>query len=86
MAILILTFLLASGKIKEIKKLKSREIKLLALIGIIGGSIPFYLFFKGLSMVPAVNGAIIQKTLVLWVALFAMLFLGEKLSKKSGLL
>jgi drug/metabolite transporter (DMT)-like permease len=85
-AILILLFLLASGKLKEIKKLKSREVKLLVLIGIVGGSIPFYLFFTGLSIIPAINSAIIQKTLVLWVALFAVMFLGEKLSKKSWLI
>jgi drug/metabolite transporter (DMT)-like permease len=52
----------------------------LIFIAIIGGSIPFYLFFTGLSMTPAINAAIIQKTLVFWVALFALPFLKERLS------
>lgn len=80
-ALMILVSILASGKFKKIRKLNRREVILLTLVGIIGGSIPFYMFFKGLSMIPAVNGAIIQKTLVLWVALLAYRFLGEKLSK-----
>jgi drug/metabolite transporter (DMT)-like permease len=80
-ALIVLGFLLASGKWKKVKKLGKKEAVLLLLIGIIGGSIPFYLFFTGLSMIPAVNGAIIQKTLVLWVGILAIPFLGERLSK-----
>jgi drug/metabolite transporter (DMT)-like permease len=52
----------------------------LLLIGVIGGSLPFYLFFKGLSITPAVSGAIIHKTLIFWVALWAIPFLHEKLT------
>ena len=84
-AFLIAGFLLVSGKWKKIKKLKKKEVVLLGLIGVIGGSIPFYLFFTGLSMIPAVNGAILHKTLVLWVAILAIPFLGEKLSKTGWL-
>ena len=36
----------------------------LALIGIIGGSLPFYLFFKGLMIVNPATGALIHKTLI----------------------
>lgn len=82
-ALIFLAILLFSGKLRELRKLNKRQLGLLTLIGIIGGSIPFYLFFTGLSMIPAVNGAIIQKTLVLWVALLAIPFLHEKLSKKT---
>jgi drug/metabolite transporter (DMT)-like permease len=81
-ALLVLFYILTSGKVKEIKKLNRRDMGILTLVGIIGGSIPFYLFFTGLSMIPAVNGAIIQKSLVLWVAILAVPFLHEKLSKK----
>lgn len=84
-AIVLVTFLMISGKWKKIKLLKSKELMLLGVIGVIGGSIPFYLFFKGLSIIPAVNGAVIHKTLVLWVAILAMKFLGEKLSKAGWL-
>lgn len=54
----------------------------LILIGIIGGSIPFLFFFKGLSISTsaAVNGAFIHKTLFLYVTILAIVFLKEKLS------
>lgn len=80
-ALFVLLFLTATGKLKNFKKLLKKDIRTLLLIGIIGGSLPFYLFFTGLSMIPAVNGAIIHKTLVLWVGLLASRYLKEKLSK-----
>lgn len=51
----------------------------LTVIGIIGGSIPFLLFFTGLSIASAPSAAFIQKTLFVWVALLAVPFLGERL-------
>jgi drug/metabolite transporter (DMT)-like permease len=51
----------------------------LTVIGIIGGSIPFLLFFTGLSVASAPSAAFIQKTLFVWVALLAVPFLGERL-------
>ena len=51
----------------------------LSVIGIIGGSIPFLLFFTGLSIASAPSAAFIQKTLFVWVALLAVPFLGERL-------
>lgn len=57
----------------------------LGLIGIIGGSLPFYLFFKGLMLVNPVTGALIHKTLIFWVALLALPFLKEKISLKQWL-
>ncbi len=79
--IFILSFILISGKWKLIKKLNKSQIIKLFLIGIIGGSLPFYLFFTGLSQIPAINAAIIQKTLVFWVIILALPLLKEKLSK-----
>jgi drug/metabolite transporter (DMT)-like permease len=80
---LIFGLLLTSRKWRQINKLKPREVFYLILIGVIGGSIPFYLFFTGLSTIPAINGAIIQKTLVIWVAILAGRFLKEGLSKRQ---
>ncbi len=51
----------------------------LAVIGVIGGSIPFVLFFTGLAMASAPSAAFIQKTLFIWVAILAVPFLGERL-------
>ncbi|OGG07356.1 hypothetical protein A2872_03465 [Candidatus Gottesmanbacteria bacterium RIFCSPHIGHO2_01_FULL_42_12] len=78
--ILLFGLLIFSKKIFQIKKLSRVNLIKLSMIGLIGGSIPFYLFFTGLSQVPAINGAIIQKTLVIWVTLLAIPFLKEKLT------
>jgi drug/metabolite transporter (DMT)-like permease len=51
----------------------------LTAIAIVGGSVPFLLFFTGLSMASAPSAAFIQKTLFVWVALLAVPFLGERL-------
>jgi len=79
--ILILSIIFISKKWKLIYKLNKKDLIYLGLIGIIGGSIPFYLFFTGLSQIPAINAAILQKTLVLWVIILAIPLLKEKLSK-----
>ena len=79
--LLIVGILIATYKWKKLKALNNREVLFLVLIGIIGGSLPFYLFFTGLSQIPAINGAIIHKTLFIWVAILAIPFLKEKISK-----
>ena len=48
-------------------------------IACIGGSVPFVLFFEGLSRADATQAAFIHKTLVLWVALLAVPLLRERL-------
>lgn len=53
-------------------------------IGIIGGAVPFYLFFTGLSQIPAINANIIQKSLILWVTILAIPLLKERISKTQG--
>ena len=79
--ILILALLIATSKWKLIKSLNKKDSVYLLLIGIVGGAIPFYLFFTGLSLIPAINAALIHKTLVFWVALFAIPLLKERMSK-----
>lgn len=78
--LLIIGILIATWKWKQIKNLTRKQIIYLGLIGIIGGSLPFYLFFTGLSQIPAINGAIIHKTLIVWVTILAIPFLKEKIS------
>jgi drug/metabolite transporter (DMT)-like permease len=51
----------------------------LAVIGVVGGSVPFILFFSGLAVASAPTAAFIHKTLFIWVALLAVPFLGERL-------
>lgn len=47
-------------------------------VAIIGGSVPFVLFFEGLARAQSTQAAFIQKTLVIWVALLAVPFLRER--------
>ena len=51
----------------------------LVVVGVVGGSIPFILFFSGLAIASAPAAAFIQKTLFVWVAILAVPFLGERL-------
>jgi len=51
----------------------------LAVVAVIGGSIPFVLFFEGLKRAEATQASFIQKTLVVWVALLAVPLLRERL-------
>lgn len=66
------------GKKQELKNLKRKELGQLLLIGVIGGAVPFFLFFTGLQMVGAQTANIIHKTLFIWVSILAIIFLGER--------
>lgn len=80
--IIFLLFFLISKKISEIKKLKRKELIFLLIIGILGGALPFYLFFSGLQLVKAPVANLLHKTLFIWVAVLAMAFLKEKFNFK----
>ena len=49
------------------------------VVALLGGSIPFVLFFEGLARADSIDAAFIHKTLILWVALLAGPVLGERL-------
>lgn len=51
----------------------------LLVVAVVGGSVPFVLFFEGLARAQSTQAAFIQKTLVVWVALLAVPFLRERL-------
>jgi drug/metabolite transporter (DMT)-like permease len=63
----------------EVRALDRRSWTGLAVIGVIGGSVPFILFFSGLAIASAPTAAFIHKTLFVWVAMLAVPFLGERL-------
>jgi drug/metabolite transporter (DMT)-like permease len=50
----------------------------LAVIAVVGGSVPFVLFFEGLARATSPDAAFIHKTLVVWVAILAVAFLRER--------
>lgn len=78
-AIFLTSLILLFGKVRELKSLSKKQWMQLLVIAAFGGSVPFLLFFKSLTMVSAVEAAFIQKTLFLWVALFSYPFLKERL-------
>jgi drug/metabolite transporter (DMT)-like permease len=51
----------------------------LLAVGVIGGSVPFVLFFEGLARASSPQAAFIHKTLVVWVAILAVVVLRERL-------
>ncbi|UCC91410.1 MAG: DMT family transporter [Candidatus Aenigmatarchaeota archaeon] len=57
--------------------------KYLALIAIIGGALAFLLFFTGLKFTTGGRAAFLHKTLPLYVAVFAFIFLRERIPKKQ---
>jgi len=77
-AIILVALALAVGAGREARALDGqRRVGLLA-IAVIGGSIPFILFFSGLAMATAPTAAFIHKTLFIWVAIMAVPLLGER--------
>jgi drug/metabolite transporter (DMT)-like permease len=63
----------------RVRSLSPRSLAGLVVIGIIGGGIPFVLFFTGLANASAPAAALIHKTLFVWVAVLAAVLLRERL-------
>jgi drug/metabolite transporter (DMT)-like permease len=51
----------------------------LVVVAVIGGAVPFVLFFEGLALASSTDAAFIHKTLVVWVAIGASVVLRERL-------
>ncbi|MEV6267392.1 DMT family transporter [Kribbella sp. NPDC051936] len=60
-------------------RLSRRQWAGLPAVAVVGGSVPFVLFFNGLAHASSTHAAFVHKTLVLWVALLAVPLLGERL-------
>ncbi|NNF63887.1 MAG: DMT family transporter [Acidimicrobiia bacterium] len=48
-------------------------------VAVVGGSVPFVLFFEGLAAVSSSQAGIIHKTLIVWVAVLATVVLRERI-------
>lgn len=85
-AMLVPLFLAAPGRRAERRALSGREWATLGLVGVIGGAVPFLLFFHGLSMASAEHGAttasFVYRTLFLFAGLFGVVFLRERLKAR----
>lgn len=79
--VLLLSILLFMKEFRTLKALRLNEWLRLVVIGFVGGSIPFLLFFKGLSMTSAAAGSFIHKTMFIYASVLALLFLKEKMNK-----
>jgi drug/metabolite transporter (DMT)-like permease len=75
------SLLLAPAAWKELRGLSRRQWVSLVALGLVGGSVPFLLFFYALSQATAPSAAFIHKTLFIWVAILAVPFLKERLGK-----
>lgn len=85
-ALLVPLVLVASRQSPFRPSLSRRDVGTLAVIGLVGGAVPFLLFFRGLSLAAAHDGgttaSFVYRTLFLFAGLFAVLFLGERLPRR----
>lgn len=79
--VLSLVLLARPGIVLKLKAIKKADWAKLLLIGVIGGSIPFLLYFQGLSLTSAVSASFIHKTLFIWVGILAWPILKEQATK-----
>jgi drug/metabolite transporter (DMT)-like permease len=80
-AAVVLIGVLAFGvrtRLVETPRVSRRDWPAILLVGVVGGSVPFVLFFTGLAQASAPSAAFIQKTLFVWVAILAAPILGER--------
>lgn len=80
-AVVLLCLIFFLRERKLLAKFKVKEWLTLVLIGLVGGSIPFLLFFKGLSLASGAGASFIHKTLFVYVIALAAIFLKEKANK-----
>ncbi len=80
-AILFTAIILLLKNRKSLFELTKKQWLQLIIIGLVGGSIPFLLFFKGLALTSAAQGAFIHKTMFIFVAILAAFTLKEKINK-----
>ena len=81
-AALLLSVLLFMREFRNLKQIGFNSWLRLVVIGFVGGSIPFLLFFKGLSMTSAAAGSFIHKTMFIYASVLAFIFLKERMNKK----
>jgi drug/metabolite transporter (DMT)-like permease len=77
----LLALLLRPDRLAEAMRLTPKRGLGLLLLGLVGGGIPFVLFFEGLARVDSGNAAFLHKTLFVWVAILAVIFLRERLGR-----
>ena len=81
--VLVIGSLRGGGRVAVTRPAGRWQVLGLAAIAVVGGSVPFLLFFEGLAHTAAgpVQAQFVNKTLVVWVALLAVAALGERLGR-----
>ena len=67
-----------TGARAELKRLTRRQVALLAVVALIGGSVSYALDFRGLQLSTPVTAALVDHLQFLYVAIFAALFLRDR--------
>ncbi|MDP6670431.1 MAG: DMT family transporter [archaeon] len=80
-AVFLLSLILLLKESSSLKSLSRSQWLSLASIGLIGGSIPFLLFFYALKLSTPATAGFVHKTLFIWASVLAIVFLREKISK-----
>jgi drug/metabolite transporter (DMT)-like permease len=78
-ATILIGLLAGDARLRRPPRVSASSVAGMVAVAVIGGSIPFVLFFEGLARASSSQTAFIQKTLVVWVALLAVPLLGERL-------
>ena len=81
-SLLLIGLILGFKEFDNLKRLDKKQWGSLVLVGLVGGSIPFLLFFRGLQLSSGAVGSLIHKSMFIFVAILAVVFLKERLSKK----
>jgi len=81
-ALFLLGLIIGVREVEELKRLQRKDWLLLSAIGLVGGAIPFLLFFKGLSLTTGANASFVHKTMFVYVAFFAATFLKERIDRR----
>ncbi|MFH0835727.1 MAG: DMT family transporter [Candidatus Micrarchaeota archaeon] len=81
-AVFLISALLLTRELKALASLKKRDWAKLFALGIVGGSVPFALFFTGLTMTSAAGAAFAHKTMFVFVALISVFFMKQAIDKR----
>ncbi|MFH0977773.1 MAG: DMT family transporter [Candidatus Woesearchaeota archaeon] len=80
-ALFLFSLILLLGELPRLRSLTKKNWLMLALVGFVGGSLPFLLYFRGLQLTSSSNASFIHKTMFVYVIVLAALFLKEKINK-----
>jgi drug/metabolite transporter (DMT)-like permease len=70
----------SAARAELVRRTPRRSWAMLAVVALVGGAVPFVLFFEGLARATSTNAAFIHKTLVVWVAIGATVVLRERVT------